>query len=70
MRTNKFDYSVVTKELKPPLGENKFFSKVTIHEIGVGGVVHNLGEVWGKTREEADSKMRIKAEQLIQVLEK
>lgn len=70
MRTNRFDYSIITNELKPPLGEKKFFSKVAIREIGVGDVVHNLGEVWGKTREEANSEMRTKAEQLIQVLEK
>jgi hypothetical protein len=70
MKTNRFDYLVVVNELKPSLGENKFFAKLTIHEIGTGAIEHNIGEVWGKTREESYSKMKTLAEQLIKVLEK
>jgi hypothetical protein len=70
MRTEKYDYWVVVDELIPPLGENNFFAKAEIHEIGKGKADHNLGEIYGKTREEAHAKMDTMARQWIQVNEK
>ena len=70
MRPEKYDYWVSVNEMIPPLGENRFFAKVEIHETGNGKVEHNLGEVYGKTREEAHDKMHTLARQWIQVNEK
>lgn len=70
MKSLKYDYWVKTKELTPSLGKNKFSATAEIHEIGGDKVEHNLGEVWGETREEVNSKMKTKIEQWIQVNEK
>ena len=59
----KYDHWVRVDEIIPPLGENRFAAKAEIHEIGKGRVEHNLGEVWGKTREEATQKMSEKISQ-------
>ena len=56
----KYDYWVKVQELIPPLGENRFFAIAEIHEIGKGKADYDLGEVWGKTREEAEEKMNKK----------
>ena len=63
----EYDHWVRIDEIKPPMGENRFAAKAEIHAIGKGSVEHNLGEVWGKTREEATHKMN---EEIKQWLEK
>lgn len=70
MKPIKYDTWVKVKELIPPLGENKFSATAEIHEIGGGKIEHGLGEVWGETREEANSKMKEKIRQWVQVNEK
>ncbi len=70
MRPKKYDFWVKVNEITPPFGENKFSATVEMHEIGVGKVEHGLGEVWGKTREEAHGKMQTIARQWVQVNEK
>ncbi|MBI2612808.1 hypothetical protein HYW59_03310 [Candidatus Kaiserbacteria bacterium] len=62
----KHDHWVNIEEIKPPMGELKFAAKATIHEIGKGEVDHGLGEVWGKTREEATQKMNEKIKQWLE----
>jgi len=66
----KYDHWVKVNELRPPLGANKFSATAEIHEIGKGKVEHNLGEVWGKTREEVTDNMKEKIKQWVQVNEK
>lgn len=58
----KYDYWAVVQELIPPIGENKFFAIAQICEIGKGKINHDLGEVWGETRDEAEKKMLKKIE--------
>lgn len=70
MKLQKYDHWVKVNELVPPLGRNKFFATAEIHEIGGIKVDHSLGEVWGKTREEAYNKMQEMIRQWIQVNEK
>lgn len=70
MKVQKYDSFVKVRELKPPLGENKFYAHAEIHEIGKGKVEHGIGERWGKTKEEASNKMNEEIEQWIKVNEK
>lgn len=44
------------------IGENKFFAIAQICEIGKGKINHDLGEVWGKNKNEAEKKMLKKIE--------
>ena len=60
----KYDINIKVNKLIPPLGENKYFAKVDISEIGgQHNLPHGLGEVWGKTHDEAYKKMNDKVEQ-------
>jgi hypothetical protein len=70
MKSIKYEYWVRVNEIIPPLGMKKFAATVEIHEIGKGKIEHNLGEVWGETREEAHDKMETIARQWVQVNEK
>lgn len=70
MRSLKYDYWVKVNEVSPPLGENKFSATAEIQEIGGEKVDHGIGERWGKTREEAYSKMKDIIEQWVHVNEK
>lgn len=70
MKATKYDYWVKVDEIKPPLGNNNFAATAVIHEIGGNDIEHGLGEVWGKTREEAQQKMLTIVRQWIQVNEK
>lgn len=67
MKSQKYDYFVKVRELRPPLGENKFYALAEIYEIGKSNVEHGIGERWGKTKEEASSKMDEDIKQWIQL---
>ncbi|MDO8609080.1 MAG: hypothetical protein Q7R95_00895 [bacterium] len=59
----KHDWWIEVQQLIPPIGGiYKYFSIAEIYEIGKGKINHNLGEVHGKTKEEAEKKMREKVE--------
>jgi len=65
----KYDYDIVVKLLTKPLGEFRYNAKVSIFHVQGRGddqqVKDSFGEEWGRTENEAYSKMREKVEQWI-----
>lgn len=59
---NGYDYEIVTEKLNPPLGENHYAAKVQmmVKFLGTGQTERinpNIGEMWGKTQQEAYQKV-------------
>lgn len=60
----KFSYSIMVKELIPPMGGGiyKYYAKVSHIYKDIGKkeieIYQDFGEIHGKTSEEADQKMR------------
>lgn len=63
----KYSYDISTNEIVPPLGNNNYSAKIAHMYVSIDGdigekeVFPELGESWGKTKEEARSKMDGKA---------
>jgi hypothetical protein len=61
---SKYDYYIETEELHPPIGGVYRFAAKVGGLVKVTGphsterISHSFGEVWGRTREEAEEKLR------------
>lgn len=66
---DKYNYEINTEKLDPPLGENRYAATVIMAErLGPGQtqrVNPNIGELWGKTQEEAEKKLQQAVEKWI-----
>lgn len=66
---DEYDYEIITEKLSRPLGENRYAAKVImVKRLGLGQtqrVNPNIGEMWGKTEEEAHKKLQQAAEDWI-----
>jgi hypothetical protein len=61
----KYDTWVTMEEIRP-IGEIKYAAHAHIRDIGKGDVQHGLGESWGRTREEAESKMNVRIQEWLE----
>jgi hypothetical protein len=59
----KYDTWVTMEEIRP-IGEIKYAAHA--HIRGKGDVQHGLGESWGRTREEAESKMNVRIQEWLE----
>ena len=61
--SNDYDYEIITEKLNPPLGENHYAAKVQIMVKRLGPsrtqrISPNIGEMWGRTKQEAYHKVQ------------
>lgn len=68
--SSEYDYEIITEKLNPPLGENRYAAKVQfmMKRLGPGRterVSPNIGELWGRTEQEAYQKVHDAVEQWI-----
>lgn len=61
--SDEYDYEIITERLNRPLGENCFAAKVQfmVRRLGPGRaerVSPRIGEMWGRTEQEAYQKVR------------
>ncbi len=61
--SDEYDYEIITEKLNPPLGENCFAAKVQfmVRRLEPGRterVYPSIGEMWGRTEQEAYQKVR------------
>lgn len=54
----KYKLTIKTRELIPPLEQDKYFTKGRVCENFTDKIICDLGEVWGKTIDEAEEKMK------------
>jgi hypothetical protein len=66
--TRKYEAVVVPAQSMKPIGVNRWFAQARIRQTGIGrnnDVIRIPGEWHGRTRQEAESKARLAAEDWI-----
>ena len=56
------DYYIEVNELIPPIGPNKYYATLRYYKNGSAMINSEIGEVYGKTKEEAYQRMATKTQ--------
>jgi len=59
------DYDIEVKKMIPPIGLNKYYAVFMYYKNGLAIINNEIGEVYGKTKEEAHKRMAAKAQNWI-----